>query len=107
MTECVSQTDCETQQSINQIQRVNEQRIQQHLVSEIEEKTVKECSLANMNDTLHHTFNNVDQSRRIHDDQTVNCSTNVTVCTSQTECVLQQSVNQSQDENEEQIQKNL
>ena len=105
VTECVSQTDCETQQYVNQIQRVNEQRIQQQLVSEIEDKTVKECSFANMNDTLHHTSNNVDQSRRTHDDQTVNCSTNVTVCTSQTECVLKQTVNQSKDENEEQIKK--
>ena len=105
VTECVSQTDCETQQYVNLIQRVNEQRIQQQLVSEIEEKTVKECSSANLNDTLHHTSNNVDQSRRTHDDQTVNCSTNVTVCTSQTECVLQQTVNQSKDENEEQIKK--
>ena len=93
VTECVSQTDCKTQQYVNQIQRVNEQRIQQQLVSEIEEKTVKECSSANMNDTLHHTSNYV------------NCSTNVTVCTSHTECVLQQTVNQSKDENEEHIKK--
>ena len=42
-----------------------------------------------MNETLHRTSNNVDQSRRTHDDQTVNCSTLVIACTSQTECVLQ------------------
>ena len=60
-----------------------------------------------MNETLHHTSVNVDQSGRTHDDQTVNCSTNVTACTSQTECVLQQSVNQSKDENEDQIKKKI
>ena len=60
----------------------------------IEEETVMECSLTDIEDTLHLASNTFHMSQRTNDEESVNCD--VTECVSQTDCETQQYVNQIQ-----------
>ena len=72
VSECVSQTNCVSQQHVDQIQEENEKLNKQQFVSGIEEETIMECSLTDIEDTLHLTSNTFHKSQRTNDEETVN-----------------------------------